>query len=338
MTFNKMPSLVLLTCILLPMTTFATEKSALTTAEAMDLGRKYTAALDANDIALLWSAMSTQMKASMGSEAKLSEFNLRARAQLGKETRVFNERVMPNLQYLMYTRLAAYDAVPVKIVVTFTFTANHEIAGFFVTPEKDPAKSKYLDYKDKTAFALPFSGEWTVYQGGRSVYDNYHAASPDQRFAYDLMIIRDGHQYSGEGSKLEDFYSFALPILAPGAGTVVAAVDKYDDNPVSKSNKDAAPQGNTIVIDHGNGEFSMLAHLKHGSLKVKVGDKVKAGQEIALCGNSGNSPIPHLHYHLQTTAEWFKGNGLPIQFKNYVSDGKPVASGEPVRGEVVKNR
>jgi hypothetical protein len=304
----------------------------------MELGRKYTAALNANNTGLLWSVMSTQMKASMGSEAKLSEFNLRARSELGKETKVFNERVMPDVQYLKYTRLAEYDAVPVKIVVTFTFNSNREIVGFFVTPEKIPAGSKYRDYKDKTNFSLPFSGEWTVYWGGRSVYDNYHAVSPDQRFAYDLTIIRAGHEYSGNGSKLEDFYSFALPILAPGAGTVVAAVDQYNDNPVSKPNKDATPQGNTIVIDHGNGEFSILAHLKRGSLKVKVGDKVKAGQEIALCGNSGNSAIPHLHYHLQTTAEWSKGEGLPIQFKNYISDGKPVASGEPVRGEVVKNR
>jgi hypothetical protein len=336
--FNKSNSIALLTCILLAMHAFAAEKPALTTAEAMELGRKYTAALNANNTALLWSVMSTQMKASMGSEAKLSEFNIQARAQLGKETKVFNERVMPNMQYLMYTRLAEYDAVPVKVVVTFTFTANREIAGFFVTPEKKPAESKYLAYKDKTAFALPFSGEWTVFQGGRSVYDNYHASSPDQRFAYDLMVIRDGHQYSGDGSKLEDFFSYGLPILAPGTGTVVAAVDQYDDNPVLKPNKDATAQGNTIVIDHGNGEFSMLAHLKHGSLKVRVGDKVKAGEAIAQCGNSGNSPIPHLHYHLQTTAQWFKGEGLPIQFKNYVSDGKPVASGEPVRGEVVRNK
>jgi hypothetical protein len=282
--------------------------------------------------------MSAQMKTSMTSEAKLSEFNTRARRQLGNEIAVFNERVMPNMQYLMYTRLADYDAVPVKIVVTFTFTADRQIAGFFVTPEKNPAESKYLEYKDKTAFSLPFSGEWTVYQGGRSVYDNYHAASPDQRFAYDLMIIRDGHQYSGDGSKLQDFYSFGLPILAPGLGTVVAAVDQYDDNPVLKPSKDATNQGNTIVIDHGSGEFSMLAHLRHGSLKVKVGDKVKSGQQIAACGNSGNSPIPHLHYHLQTTAEWFKGEGLPIQFRNYFSDGKTIESGEPVRGEVVKNK
>jgi murein DD-endopeptidase MepM/ murein hydrolase activator NlpD len=338
MKFSKMHSIALLTCILLAMHAFAAEKPALTTAEAMSLGRKYTAALSANDAVTLWSAMTTKMKTSMVSEENLKLIIAGIHRTTGTEMKVVNERVMPHMQHLMYTRLSKYETGSVKGVLNFWFGRNGQIESMFVIPEKNPAESKYPDYKDKSNFSLPFSGEWTVYWGGRSVYDNYHAASPDQRFAYDLMIIRNGHQYSGDGTKLEDFYSFALPILAPGAGTVVAAVDQYEDNPVLKPNKDAAPQGNTIVIDHGNGEFSMLAHLRHGSLKVKVGDKVKAGQEIALCGNSGNSPIPHLHYHLQTTGQWFKGEGLPIQFKNYVSDGKPVASGEPVRGEVVKNK
>jgi murein DD-endopeptidase MepM/ murein hydrolase activator NlpD len=71
---------------------------------------------------------------------------------------------------------------------------------------------------------------------------------------------------------------------------------------------------------------------------VKAGDKVKVGQELAQCGNSGNSPFPHLHYHVQTTSQWFKGEGLPIQFHDYVADGKPVSVGEPVRGQVVQSK
>jgi murein DD-endopeptidase MepM/ murein hydrolase activator NlpD len=69
------------------------------------------------------------------------------------------------------------------------------------------------------------------------------------------------------------------------------------------------------VIDDGKGEFCMYAHLKRGSIKVKSGDQVKAGQEIGVVGNSGNSPVPHLHFHMQTTPDWFKGDGLPTPFK-----------------------
>ncbi len=77
----------------------------------------------------------------------------------------------------------------------------------------------------------------------------------------------------------------------------------------------------------------MFDHLKQNSLKVKLDDKVKQGDVIAECGNSGTGLIPHVHYQLQKIS----GVGLPAQFTDYIADGKPVASGEPVRGQRVKN-
>jgi murein DD-endopeptidase MepM/ murein hydrolase activator NlpD len=307
-------------------------------ARVMELGRKYTSALYANDTALLWSVMTDRMKDSLKDEPSLKEFNDRARAQLGKEVRVIREVALPSGEYLIYTRLAEFDKVQPHIVVQFTFGSKGEVAGFFVTAEQNAAATQYLDYKDKTAFRLPVTGEWTVYQGGRTVFDNYHAQSIDQRFAYDLLVIKNNREYENKGWELKDFYSYGLPVLAPAGGKVVAAVDQYDDNSPLKPAKDVPAHGNTIVIDHGNGEFSMLAHLQRGSVKVKPGDKVTAGQQVALCGNSGNSPIPHLHYHVQNSPVWFKGEGLPIQFHDYISNGKPVASGEPARGEVLQKK
>jgi hypothetical protein len=239
---------------------------------------------------------------------------------------------------LIYTRLSKFDQVPFNIIVQFTFDSTGKVAGFFVTRDASPAGSQFLEYKDKTVFTLPVTGKWTVYQGGRTVFDNYHAATKDQRFAYDLLVIKDESMFAGKGEDLSDYYSFGLPVLSPANGKVTAAIDEYDDNQPLSPSKDAPAYGNAIVIDHGKGEFSMLAHLKRGSIKVKVGDTVTAGQRIAECGNSGNSPLPHLHYHLQTTGEWFKGEGLPIQFHDYSSNGKPVAVGEPLRGEVLQRK
>ena len=71
-----------------------------------------------------------------------------------------------------------------------------------------------------------------------------------------------------------------------------------------------------MIIDHGNGEFSFLAHMKMGSVRVKTGDTVKAGQVIGLLGNSGNSDAPHLHYHFMAGPTVFKNDGLPSKFKN----------------------
>ncbi|CAI6023194.1 M23 family metallopeptidase [Cohnella sp. JJ-181] len=60
------------------------------------------------------------------------------------------------------------------------------------------------------------------------------------------------------------------------------------------------PAGNMVAIRHANGEITTLAHLKRGSVKVKAGDRVAAGQPIGQCGNSGESTEPHMH--IQTAA------------------------------------
>ena len=73
--------------------------------------------------------------------------------------------------------------------------------------------------------------------------------------------------------------------------------------------------GNSVIIDHGQGEFSNFSHLKKGSVSVKLGDRVKQGQVIGLCGNSGNgAAAPHLHFHFSNNSEFAFGTSLPIQF------------------------
>lgn len=95
------------------------------------------------------------------------------------------------------------------------------------------------------------------------------------------------------------------------------------------------PLGNHVILDHENGEYSFLAHFKKATVAVKPGQSVKTGDRLGLCGNSGNSTEPHLHYHLQTTPDFGAGDGLPIQFLDYVADGEPVARGEPVKGQQI---
>lgn len=85
------------------------------------------------------------------------------------------------------------------------------------------------------------------------------------------------------------------------------------------------PAGNEVVIDHG-GEYSVLAHMKKGSVKVKVGDKVKSGDEIGLLGNSGNSSEAHLHFQVSDGADLFKSRSININWKNRIA---------PVQGETI---
>jgi murein DD-endopeptidase MepM/ murein hydrolase activator NlpD len=96
------------------------------------------------------------------------------------------------------------------------------------------------------------------------------------------------------------------------------------------------PPGNHVFIDLGNDEFALLAHLKKGSIPVSHGDLVNAGDVIGLCGNSGNTSEPHLHFHIQDQPGFGAGAGKPAFFNNYTSNGAKVDRGEPVRGEFVQ--
>ncbi len=219
-----------------------------------------------------------------------------------------------------------------------------------------PAPTSYLDYQTKTDLIFPLTGESLIGTGGRTIEQNpNHIYVVDQRFAIDIVAPAPGASppelegivekalsgkleiYRGNDyKKNENHYCFGRQIIAPGDGVVVDTKDGVFDNIPGKKNTKDIP-GNYVVIDHLNGEFSMLAHFKKDSVLVKQGDKVRAGDPIGQCGNSGHSNLPHLHYHLQTTPNWLDGEGLPAQFQNYYANGKFVERGEPIQGEIIKN-
>ncbi|KAG1658332.1 putative metalloprotease [Nymphon striatum] len=175
----------------------------------------------------------------------------------------------------------------------------------------------YLNYQTKTDLELPFEEEWYVEVGGRTHAEGrHHFVARGERYAYDIQIEIDGRIRTGDGSKNEDHYCFGKRLNAPGAGKIVAVVNDIEDNQPGVTNNQVA--GNYIIIDHLNGESSVLVHLKKGTIIVAVGDTVEKGQEVGKAGNSGASSAPHLHYHLQTTTNTIRGLGLPAQFQNYL--------------------
>lgn len=198
------------------------------------------------------------------------------------------------------------------------------------------ADSVYLNYQTKTELELPFHEEWWVFWGGRSVGENYHTLLREQRFALDIVQRVDRKTHTGNGNQNEDYHCFGKRLNAPGSGKIVDVVNDIEDNIPGQFNQDS-PTGNRVIIDHENGEFSILAHFKKGSIIVSVGDAVIKGQELGKAGNSGNSSEPHLHYHLQTTGDPFNGEGLPAQFQNYYADQTFVKRGEPVKTESIVN-
>jgi hypothetical protein len=141
------------------------------------------------------------------------------------------------------------------------------------------------------------------------------------RYSYDLVVVdAAGEMVTGDRSRNESWFGFGKPLHAPAAGTVVAVVgDRPDDRKFEIADLATnlfAVYGNYLVIEHAAGEYSVLAHLKQHSPKVRVGDAVKAGQEVAAIGASGSSLMPHLHYQLQSTGTG-AAEGLPSYFHDF---------------------
>lgn len=192
--------------------------------------------------------------------------------------------------------------------------------------------SYYDDKPSKVKFRLPLDTLITIGWGGETVKKNYHAEYPDQCWAYDMLLMKNGKTYSGDSTKKENYYCYGLKIVSPAGGEIVQAYDEDPEMPIGALGGGTDPHGNHIIIEVAPKEFLILCHLQPKSIKVKVGDMVKEGQELGLIGNSGNTSEPHLHIHLQDTRKLSIGEGIPLKFHHYTVDGKYVDVGIPTGG------
>jgi murein DD-endopeptidase MepM/ murein hydrolase activator NlpD len=304
-------------------------------ARAVELGGEDTQRLYDGDEVALWTQMSAPMQAAVQNQDVLKKFTEHMAKYFGTETKVIHQdAVFVPPAGMLYTRIVKYSKTDELMVVTFTFSGSGTIEEFHIKAVPQAADSKYLDYRDKTKLSFPLHGEWTIYQGGLMVPENEHATKASERFAYEMVMLNTGQMFTHNGATNEEWFAFGQPVLADANGTVVKAMNDYLDNAPYHPDADAK-HGNAVVIDHGDGEFSVYSHLKHGSVMVKAGDRVKAGEKIAEVGNSGDSQFPRLEYLLQTTAELNGSEGLPAAFEHLKVNGKRAKKAELVRGDVV---
>lgn len=182
-------------------------------------------------------------------------------------------------------------------------------------------------------FRLPLDTLITVAWGGSDININHHVSEPPQRWAYDLMVTdHKGMTYSGDSTKLENYYCYGLPILSPAAGTIVTVVDGNADKIISLEEDYLNSFGNYVTIKVAPNEYLFICHIKQHSFKIKKGDLIEQGRLIGLVGNSGNTTEPHIHLHLQSTDDDFIGEGIPLYFHNYYADGKFITKGIPAGG------
>ena len=211
------------------------------------------------------------------------------------------------------------------------------------------------------ALLVPVTGRLLVFDGHDSYshHRRWNLAHPvikmvgftgnSGRYAYDLSRIDStGAMYKGDGKLNSDWYSWEAPVRAPAAGTVVAVANDQTDWEIGRTSlpdsvimsRPLALYGNYIIIDHGRGVFSLIAHMRLGSVTRKVGDRVTAGQQVGKVGFSGSVYTIHTHFQLQSGPEYF-AEGLPSYFINASRVGAPNTGSTLLRidsGDLVVSR
>jgi Peptidase family M23 len=214
-----------------------------------------------------------------------------------------------------------------------------------------PIKSEFAQNK----YIFPLRGVW--YAGwGASFHTGHRWAIPEE-FALDLAKIGDsGLSHKGDGTRFDDYYAYGADILAAADGRVIGAANDQPEDPSAMQRPNETQEayfarlqkeqgerlakglkaitGNYVMIDHGKDEYSVYAHLQPGSVRVHVGDQVKAGDVIGKLGSSGNSTEPHLHFHVCDKPDPLMCAGIPVNFSNitvqWADLPRPIQSGDVV--------
>ncbi len=172
---------------------------------------------------------------------------------------------------------------------------------------------------------LPSNERLRVGWGGDRLTTNYHAATPDQRWAYDLLVEPAAHG----STDLDDYGCYGTAVVAPVSARVHMASDGAPDHTPGQPNDLRNPTGNTVVLRLETGTYLLIAHLKNGSVRVETGDEVEEGDPIGACGNSGNTSEPHIHIHHQRQDPRIYplnfAEGLPLYFRDH--DGPAMPEG-----------
>ncbi len=297
-------------------------------------GRALVKSMYSGDVAAVWAEGGPGLRQQFGSAENLGGFLGKIQNDFGKELRVISEGLSTRGEAVVYRRVANHKNYARGMELELVFDDDGTLNGLTAGIASGAAPTTTGTYRSKTLLRLPVDGSWYVLWGGRSIKDNAHAAVPDQRFALDLLIFKGPTSCQGDGTRNDQYFAWSLPVRSPGEGVVVTAVDGAADNEPNRP-RAGNVYGNYVVVDHGNGEFSLLAHLQRGTVQVKEGQRVQPGQLLGLTGNSGMSTEPHVHFQLMDKADWVLANGLPAQFSDYFTNGNLISKGEPKRGEVI---
>ncbi|MEU8665943.1 MULTISPECIES: M23 family metallopeptidase [Streptomyces] len=241
--------------------------------------------------------------------------------------------------------------VVLVLMVATTFLQTRAAA-----PQGDPRPPVEVD--------PPVTGRWTALNSPADKVPSHGTHVYGQTYAID--IVAEPETGEGEPSarpafrwlwpvvrRNRAFPAFGAPLLAVTDATVVRASDGHRDH-LSRNSLPALAYlmliegnvrsilgahriiGNHVILDLGEGTFAVYAHVRRGSLQVKAGDRVRAGQWLGQVGNSGNTTEPHLHFHLMDGPDPDSARGVPFTWRGVgvPANGEAFTAGEQGQEQV----
>lgn len=237
----------------------------------------------------------------------------------------------------------------------FVYAGPHKIDNLKIEISGKQNEKPYCQYESllltphtsRGSYQFPLKGRLTV---SSLPLGCSHRAAQAQEFAIDIMDIRrlengefstSTHSAQGENvvimlsNNVTDYHIYSREVLAAADGIVCDVGNSFPDELAIDPTEDFMERiekltpallakglsmrhirnGNYVIIDHQNGEYTMSCHLQQ-RIPVEAGDRVKQGQVIGHVGNSGFSVEPHLHFQLMDAADPTNANGLPILFSD----------------------
>lgn len=198
---------------------------------------------------------------------------------------------------------------------------------------------------------FPFEGRWLTQNSPADRVPSHGTALFATSYAIDFVPVDEGGRTAPitVGSLLrpepaERFPGFGRPVLAPAQGVVVGVHDTAIDHAsfrglpsvryaLTQRRRAAAGwealAGNHVLIETGDGPVVALCHLQRGSLRVQVGRRVRVGDVLGRCGNSGNSTEPHVHLQAIDRSDVRNASAVPITFGGRVPrNGEIIEAGQ----------
>lgn len=172
--------------------------------------------------------------------------------------------------------------------------------------------------------APPIAGDWLVLHPPGHPPEAYDLVGVDATTG--RITSRPGWQFFAGLTRAQDFHGWDRPVRAPADGCVVSVAADVPDRhrlvplidvgrlvvtSLLRGRRLEAMAGNHVLLE-ADGAHVLVAHLRRGSVGVRTGDHVTAGQLIGHVGNSGASLAPHVH--LQVTAGADVMTHTPIPF------------------------